>query len=66
MGYQSTPDIQGDFVAVWLTPKLLEALDNFAAEREAATRADALREAFTHWCVDQGYFGPNDIDPHLN
>ncbi|WP_119271465.1 hypothetical protein [Taklimakanibacter deserti] len=64
---QKTTERGWDFVTALLSPVLVAALDRYIREEAPhSNRSDALREAFTEWCVDRGYINRNDIDPTLS
>jgi hypothetical protein len=54
----------GDFVTVFLSPSLAQALERYIAkEVPGKNRSQALRNAFQEWCVDKGYVQRNEADP---
>jgi hypothetical protein len=67
MGTRKPPEKGWDFVTALLSPVLVTALDRYIREEAPrSNRSDALREAFTEWCIDRGYITRNDIDPNLS
>jgi hypothetical protein len=64
---QKPPGTGWDFVTALLSPALVMALDRYISEESpGSTRSDALREAFTEWCIDRGYITRNNINPDLS